>query len=247
MRPDSSIYDSHNYTMITVDLCSILLLFPLIIYTFLSVVSRFIHLLHIYFPRVCGTVPAEEENVIETILREKKVKHITTSKWWCWKFAVVRHTERWRVYDFCDCSCCWWWTHETETKCTTLSAASIALNIFHVAAVGSLDFVAVVSFRIFCTVDWHRRLSKSDHFHIQFLLNLFCRAFSVISFHFYGIAIALCSKQWMKLIRKLHKNAAVFCSKRNAEWKLIVFLLFGLKIEGKQVAHIIPKSKNRVQ
>lgn len=66
--------------MITVDLCSILLLFPLIIYTFFPVVSRFIHLLNIYFPRACGAVSVEGEEregkkVIETIFKKSETHY----------------------------------------------------------------------------------------------------------------------------------------------------------------------------
>lgn len=69
MRLDSSIYDSHNYTMITVDLCSILLSFSLIFFRIFPFYPFFVHLLP---SCMCGSVSVRPKKVIETIFEKKK-------------------------------------------------------------------------------------------------------------------------------------------------------------------------------
>lgn len=216
--------------MITVDLCSILLFVSsssLLLYTFFFflslslILSAFRTFISLVYVCVCKD---EDKKSYWSDFPKEKVKHIITSKWWYWKIARCS-PFRWRVHHLC-CYCCWCWILWTETKCTTLNAASKALNIFYMAALCSL--LVVVSLRIFRTVSLLTgTLAENDHFHIQFSLCWIW--FGIVNNEFESQV----TQKWRFFRKEIPKR---------------ILVVFGIWTERrKQVAHIILKTKILVQ
>lgn len=115
-----------------------------------------------------------KKKIIETIFENK---HITTSKWWCWK--CDQHND-----DVYKCGTKNVREIESEsdmhTKWMTFNAVSKACNIFYVVR---LFFFLL----FFCSI-------ANDHFHIQF--SLFRIWFAEFSFLWYAEVTS--SKQWIR-------------------------------------------------